>query len=233
MTKKLLFSLGLLLMSCAFSFAQKGRVYVADNFDGIKFALPVELNVSIGSKFEVKAIGSPEDVDWIVIEKKGSTLIIKSKSKFGHHRFESKTKVHVTLPRLEELSLAGSGDIFVKGDLKGSSLYVSVAGSGDIAIEKITVESFKVNVSGSGDVKVGDRSTTTSAEYKIAGSGSISSRNVMAQSVEVNIAGSGDVNAYASEKLVVKIAGSGNVECFGNPKNVDKVKFGSGSISIK
>lgn len=233
MTKKLLFSLGLLLLSCAFTFAQKGRVYVADNFDGIKFALPVELNISIGNKYEVKAVGTSEDIEWIVVEKNGSSLSIKSKSKFGHHHFDRETKVYVTLPRLEDLSLAGSGDIYVKGDVKGASLLVNVAGSGDIAIERISVGNFDVNVSGSGDVKVNDRSSANNAEYKVAGSGSISSRNVMAKSVEVNIAGSGDVNVYASDNLSVKIAGSGNVECFGNPKNVEKVKFGSGSISIK
>ncbi|WP_320054210.1 head GIN domain-containing protein [uncultured Acetobacteroides sp.] len=233
MTKKLLFSLGLLLVSCVFAYAQKGRVYVADNFDGIKFALPVELNISIGSKFEVKAVGAAEDIDWIVVEKNGSSLNIKSKSKHGHHRFDRGTKVYVTLPRLEELSLAGSGDIYVKGDVKGGALQVNVAGSGDIAVEKVSVDIFGVNVSGSGNVKITDRSSANRAEYKIAGSGSVSSRNVMAKSVVVNVAGSGDINAYASENLSVKIAGSGNVECFGNPKNVEKVKFGSGSISIK
>jgi len=233
MTKKLLFSLGFLLMSSAFSFAQKGRVYVANDFDGVNFSLPVELNVSIGSKYEVKAIGTSDDIDWIVIEKNGSSLNIKSKSKFGHHRFDRETKLYVTLPRLENLSLAGSGDIYVKGEVAVNTLRINVAGSGNVTIEKVSVDNFDVNVSGSGNVKISNRSSANSAEYKIAGSGSISSRNVVAKSVEVNIAGSGDVNTYASENLSVKIAGSGNVECLGNPKNVEKVKFGSGSISVK
>ena len=113
-------------------------------------------------------------------QKNGSSLNIKSKSKFGHHRFDRGTKVYVTLPRLENLSLAGSGDIYVKGDVKGSSLQVNVAGSGQIAMQKISVDNFDVNVSGSGNLGT-NRSSANSAEYKVAGSGSISSRNVMVQ----------------------------------------------------
>lgn len=231
MTKKLLFSLGLLLMSCAFSFAQKGRVYVADNFTGIKFVLPVELNVTMGSKFEVKAVGSHEDIDWIVVEKNGNSLYIKSKS--GRHHYDSDTKIFITLPKLENLSLAGSGDVNVRGEVSGNSLNVNIAGSGDINLDRIATDSFDASISGSGSVSVGDGSKSNSADYKIFGSGSISTRALVAKIVRVNIAGSGDVVAFASENLYVKIAGSGNVECYGNPKNVDKVKFGSGSISIR
>lgn len=231
MTKKLLFSLSLLLMSCAFSFAQKGRVYVVDNFDGIKFVLPVELNVTIGSKFEVKAVGSREDIDWITVEKEGNSLCFKSKS--GRHHFGGDTKIFVTLPILENLSLAGSGDVNVRGDVKVSSLNVNIAGSGDIIIDKLSTDRFEANVSGSGSIKVGSGSTSNSTDYNIFGSGSISTRALIAKMVSVNIAGSGDVVAFATESLSVKIAGSGNVECYGNPKNVDKVKFGSGSISIR
>ena len=35
-----------------------------DDFDGIKFALPVEF-----SEYEVKAVGVSEDIDWIVVKK--------------------------------------------------------------------------------------------------------------------------------------------------------------------
>jgi hypothetical protein len=221
------------MLLCTISFAQKGRVYVTDSFDGIRYSLPVDLNITIGSKYEVKAVGTSEDINYIVVEKDGSSINIKIKSKSGHHRFDGGTKIYVILPRLANLSLAGSGNIFVKGNAKGGSLSVNIAGSGSIDIERIAVDDFDVNVSGSGNIKVYENSSVNNAKYRIAGSGSIYSRTVMAKSVEANIAGSGNISAYASENLSAKIAGSGNVECLGNPKNVEKAKFGSGSISIR
>jgi len=229
MIKKILFSFILAALSVA-AFAQKGRVFVASDFDGIRYSLPVQLSVTIGSKFEVKAVGTAEDIDWMVVEKEGSSLVVKSKR--GNHRFDRDTRFYITMPAVENISLAGSGDITVFGDIKSDSFKANVAGSGDIRAEKVFVQKFSANVSGSGGIKIANGSAS-SADYNIAGSGTISARGLEAKDVDVNIAGSGDVIAFATDNLKVKIAGSGNVDCYGNPKNVEKMKFGSGSISIK
>lgn len=229
--RKLFLSLLFLSSISIAALAQKGRVYVATNFTGISYSLPVNLQVVIGDKYEIKAVGSVEDVDLIVVEKNGNSLILKSKS--GRHRFDSDTKIYVSLPKLSMISSAGSGRINVNDVVKGESLEVSLAGSGEIQLQAVDLGEISVSVAGSGNVKVGEHSKVNLGVYKIAGSGNISFLALQAKNVNVNIAGSGNVNAYASEKLTVKIVGSGNVTCTGSPKSVDKVKFGSGSVNIR
>lgn len=204
---------------------------MAADFTGISYSLPVNLQVVIGDKYEIKAVGPVEDIDLIVVEKSGNSLILKSKS--GRHRFDSDTKIYVSLPKLSMISSAGSGRINVNDVVKGESLEVSLAGSGEIQLQAVDLGEISVSVAGSGNVKVEEHSKVNFGVYKIAGSGNISFSALQAKNVDVNIAGSGNVNAYASEKLTVKIVGSGNVTCTGSPKSVDKVKFGSGSVNIR
>lgn len=229
--RKLFLSLLFLYSISIPALAQKGRVYVAADFTGISYSLPVNLQVVIGDKYEIKAVGSVEDIDLIVVEKNGNSLILKSKS--GRHRFDSDTKTYVSLPKLSMISSAGSGRINVNDVVKGESLEVSLAGSGEIQLQAVDLGEISVSVAGSGNVKVEEHSKVNLGVYKIAGSGNISFSALQAKNVDVNIAGSGNVNAYASEKLTVKIVGSGNVTCTGSPKSVDKVKFGSGSVNVK
>jgi len=229
--RKLFLSLLFLSSISIAALAQKGRVYVAADFTGISYSLPVNLQVVIGDKYEIKAVGSVEDIDLIVVEKSGNSLILKSKSR--RHRFDSDTKIYVSLPKLSMISSAGSGRINVNDVVKGESLEVSLAGSGEIQLQAVDLGEISVSVAGSGNVKVEEHSKVNLGVYKIAGSGNISFLALQAKNVNVNIAGSGNVNAYASEKLTVKIVGSGNVTCTGSPKRVDKVKFGSGSVNIR
>jgi hypothetical protein len=84
-------------------------------------------------------------------------------------------------------SIAGSGDIYVKGSSK--QLNIAIAGSGDFKGENLQVRSANVKISGSGDAKVW-------AEDEL----------------NVNIAGSGDVFYKGTPKLNLKTAGSGSVK---------------------
>lgn len=233
MVKKLLFSFALLALTCSLSFAQKGRVYLVDNFSKVSLALPVDVNVQFGSKCEVKAVGPASDIEAIVVEKDGSSLILKTNRKFLPHRFNKETKIFVTLPALEKASIAGSGDIYVRGCVTGNSFSISIAGSGDVAVEKLTVDKFSVSIAGSGDVEVKSKSTAAACSYTVAGSGDIECRNVVAREAKVRVAGSGDAEVYATDSFDADIVGSGDVVCGGNPKNVKKTKMGSGSISFR
>lgn len=229
--KRLLLSVFFIISIMLVASAQKGRVYVVQNFIGISYSLPVNLQVSISDKYEVKASGPAEDIDNIVVEKNGNSITIKSKS--NRHRFDSDTRLYVSLPVLSKISMSGSGNISVNGVVKSESLTVDLAGSGDIQFQAMDINKASISVAGSGNVKLKDSSKATYGIYRVAGSGDISFTALQAKKVDVNIAGSGNVKAFASEDLNVKIAGSGNLTCTGSPKNVEKMKFGSGSVTIK
>ena len=128
---------------------------------------------------------------------------------------------------INDVSLAGSGDLISKDQIITNDLNISLAGSGDIILN-VKTQSVKGAVAGSGDISL--KGSTNNLLAKVAGSGDFNSYELNANDAEVSIAGSGDVQVSASNNLKARVAGSGDVTYRGNP-TVDKKVAGSGNIS--
>lgn len=136
-------------------------------------------------------------------------------------------KIYITTPRLEEVSIAGSGDITGKGKFTGANkLNTSIAGSGSISLEVNTPE-IETVIAGSGDINL--TGETRNISIDIAGSGNFNGQSMMAENVTIDIAGSGDVRVFADKKLDIDIAGIGNVYYKGNAVVTQSIA-GSGDI---
>ena len=67
-----------------------------------------------------------------------------------------------------------------------------------------------ISIAGSGDIRLG-KLTTRAAEISIAGSGNIEAN--ASETADISIMGSGDVDIKGGAKCTVSKAGSGNVNC--------------------
>ena len=83
---------------------------------------------------------------------------------------------------------AGAGGVEAAGN--ANSVEISIAGSGDIDVGKLTSKSTEVSIAGSGNVKAHASDTA-----------------------DVSIMGSGDVEVTGGAKCSVSKAGSGDVRC--------------------
>jgi hypothetical protein len=136
--------------------------------------------------------------------------------------------VHISLPMVDQVSLAGSGDVTSEGTFDaGGRMKLDIAGSGNIALA-FTAGETTADIAGSGDMTL----SGTSGELlvNIQGSGDVNARALKALQASVDIAGSGDVQLNASESLTASIQGSGDVVYSGDPKKVSKEVMGSGEI---
>lgn len=167
------------------------------------------------------------------IRVEGSTLCIGFKKNVSVSY--GKLEIKVSSERLSGIAVAGSGGVEVRGGLKADDLAVSVAGSGDVDVERISCTNLSASVAGSGDVKLPDvaaRRTKVSVAgsgdveikgiadevvYSVAGSGDISAAGFKARKVNASVTGSGDIKCHATDSLKVRIAGSGDVGYKGNP----------------
>ena len=164
-----------------------------------------------------------------------------------------KLEVRVSAETLNGISVAGSGDIFLKnglqtddnltinvagsGDIKGSGIKcndmkVSVAGSGDINANNITCNNLKVSVAGSGDMIL-KNVTAAGTEASVAGSGSATITGTT-QTASYSVAGSGDLltEGYEAQRVSASVAGSGSIKCFAT--EFLKVRTsGSGKVGYK
>jgi len=138
--------------------------------------------------------------------------------------------VYLTTPDVDEVSLAGSGDIKLTDKFTSSSnVKMALSGSGNIRGE-INAPAVKASISGSGDMAL--KGETKDVNLSIAGSGNFKGDDLLSENVEISIAGSGDADVYASVKLSAKIAGSGDVTYKGTPE-VSSSVAGSGTVRKK
>ncbi len=180
-----------------------------------------------GSTPSVRIEGESNLIPYIITENTDGLLRIRVKK--GYNIQTSRPlKIYVTTPKLELVSLAGSGDVKGSSKFSGASeLELNIAGSGNISLEVNTPE-INADIAGSGDINlVGE---TRDLSIDIAGSGNFEGMNMKSENVNISIAGSGDVNVFADKKLDVDIAGMGDINYKGNAV-VTKSIAGSGKIN--
>ncbi len=140
----------------------------------------------------------------------GSTLKIGLKDQYMGISMQPTrpVKFYVTLPRLEAVTLAGSGDI-IASKVQAGAFAISLLGSGNISTDALTA---------------------TNLDIQLSGSGNINLRTVSANQVTATIAGSGDiqVEALTADKISSKTAGSGNITIGGKVTDQSAEILGSG-----
>lgn len=208
------------------------RTYQVGNFQKIEVAGPYDVEVRTGGNPGVSANGSEKLLARTIVEVQGDKLMIRperSNHWFGGwtvHRGGAASFV-VTVPQLSGATIAGSGDIKVN-KVQGNQFDGTVAGSGGIDVAAMNVQQLKLTIAGSGGVKARG-GTAQSAQYDIAGSGDLDAAGVQAQTAKATIAGSGSIRAQAKAAADVSIMGSGDVEVTGGAK-CSISKAGSGSV---
>jgi hypothetical protein len=222
--------------ACGQTHAEEGgptisRNYQVGNFQEIEVAGPYDVEVRTGSSPSVSVRGSQKLLERTVVEVRGDKLVIRPERDKGwfHMSWTShgKARFAVTVPQLRAATIAGSGDIKVD-KVRGDRFEGTVAGSGGLDVGQLDVQSLKLAIAGSG----GARAASGRAEnvgLDIAGSGDIDTRGIQARDADVSIAGSGNVVAHAAATAKVSIMGSGDVEVTGGAK-CSVSRAGSGDV---
>jgi len=207
------------------------RNYQVGAFDQIEVAGPYNVQVKTGANPSASARGPQKAIDHMVVEVRGGKLVIHADEHHGFFNFgwhsNGKVDVSVTVPALRGATIAGSGDINVD-KVSGDRFEGSVAGSGGLGVGSMDVQSLKLAIAGSGDAKAGS-GKAGSAEYEIAGSGGIDAGGIATTDAKASIAGSGSIKVKASGTADVSIMGSGDVDVTGGAK-CSIHKAGSGDV---
>jgi hypothetical protein len=211
--------------------ATVARNYQVGNFQQIEVAGPYDVEVRTGGNASVSASGPEKLLERTTVEVKGDKLVIRPERQNGwfHMGWSNRgnAKFTVTVPQLTGATIAGSGDIHID-KVSGNSFEGVVAGSGGLNVGALDVQQLKLAIAGSGGAKAGS-GKAQSAKYEIAGSGDVDAGQVATQSVDVSIAGSGNIRAHSSGTAKVSIMGSGDVDISGGAK-CSISKAGSGDV---
>ncbi|HEY8591946.1 MAG TPA: head GIN domain-containing protein [Sphingomicrobium sp.] len=205
------------------------RNYNVGNFQRIEVAGSYDVEVRTGANPGVSATGSEKLLENTIVEVQGDRLVIHpdKKSSWFRRSIRGHARFTVTVPQLSAASIAGSGDLRIDR-IQGARFEGAIAGSGDLDLQNVDVQELKLSIAGSGAVKAGS-GKARSAKYEIAGSGDVDAGGIQTQEASISVAGSGDVRAHASGTADVSIMGSGDVELSGGAK-CSVSKAGSGDV---
>ncbi|MFM5272120.1 head GIN domain-containing protein [Aeromonas veronii] len=200
---------------------------LGDRVTRVLAGVPATLHLVAGEPRGILIKGQENLLPYLELTESGDKLEIEVKEGYRLDPTEP-LELTITLPVLNELALAGTGNGDLSG-FKGDELVLSVAGTGDIVASQLELKRLEGNIAGTGSLELGSGSAQA-IELNIAGSGDVLGSEMRGNEVEVNIAGSGDVAVRAQETLKVGIAGSGNIAYWGDPK-VEQQIAGSGGVT--
>jgi hypothetical protein len=202
------------------------RTYAVSGFTGIIAAGSDKVEVVKGDAFAVSATGSAEVLDRLIIRVDDGKLEIRRRSGGPLNNSGSAT-IRVTMPALEDIVVAGSGDL-TADSLTGDNAEIVIAGSGNVSLAAVAVRKLEMTVAGSGKVEA--TGTVEDVEATIAGSGDIAAPSLTAQRAEISIAGSGNIAMAVTGNADVSTIGSGDVTLTGGGTCTHN-KMGGGEVN--
>lgn len=207
------FVLALLLIGYT-AFAQNSQVRTPGSFTQIENNGSWDVEVTKGSKDEVRLESSGFDLNKVITEVDGDKLKIKLEK--GNYK-NVNIKVFVTVRELESVGNGGSGDMMINSDFGANTFSIGLSGSGSITTRNINASKLNVGMSGSGKVII-EGGQADEASIGQSGSGDLQAINFTAESVKIGKSGSGDTSISVTESFTVGSSGSGNIYYRGNPE---------------
>jgi len=209
--------------------AQQRETRNVSGFTGIGLSISADIYLTQAADYKVEIEAPADYLEKIETVVEGDMLKIKTKNHFNFSFGDKKVKVYISMPKVNTLSISGSGDIVAQTAIKTDDLKTKISGSGDIKIENLSAKNIELSISGSGDIYFAGSDVAETASYSISGSGDINNENLQCKKVEISVSGSGDIRVWAVDELKAKVSGSGDVYYKGRPI-IDAKTSGSGGL---
>lgn len=211
---------------------QGQRSFQLADFDSVSLRGPDDVEVRVGPAFAITAQGDTGVMQALEIKREGNELLIGRRGRGNNFSWGDSDndggaiRIIVTMPAIRAASLAGSGDLRVDR-VAGGDFNASLAGSGDLALAQVQANALSMNVAGSGDLSAAG--TAGRVDVSIAGSGNVDGGSLGTRAAKIAIAGSGNARLQVDGDADVSIVGSGDVD-LGPKARCQASKMGSGEV---
>jgi len=206
---------------------------------------PVDLVLKQGATPVMQVIAEERLLSRIKTTQQGNALNIDFQDGMFHSIHPM--RIELTLPKLEQVSLHGSGDARVSG-FSGDKMVLTLRGSGDMNFDGV-YQHVTASTMGSGDLEMvtgngmdadlsvlGSGSIHATGQNKalsvrVMGSGDVNTEDLHTDDLKLDVMGSGDTVVYAGKSIVINSHGSGDINVHGAPQHRDVNSTGSGDVS--
>lgn len=198
------------------------------SFSGLASSGSWNVVIAYGESGTIQVEADENLLQYIDTKVENGRLSIKP-TKNVNLRSKNKITVYVSLTRLSEIALSGSGNIVGEGNFTNEgTTHFKLSGSGNIKIGFDKVKEVEAGISGSGNIRLSG--TANSLTASISGSGNVDSPELVCEALKARISGSGDVKATANKSVEASISGSGNVFYKGSANDIQRHTAGSGKV---
>lgn len=194
--------------------AAGSRTFQVGAFDRIALAGPPNVMVAVGGQPSVRAEGDAELVERLEIEVVNGELRIGMRPGTTY-RSRGNVTVHVTVPSLQAATIAGPGDISIDR-VQGQAFAAAVSGPGDLDVRQLRVGNASFTLTGPGGIRASGGAQRVSAA--VSGPGDLSLAGFEAVDATVSLNGPGDVALRATGTATVQLSGSGDVTIAGGAR---------------
>ena len=184
-------------------------------FQSIETVGPQDVVITYGDAQSVRAEGSPEAraLMGVVVE----DGVLKIRPRTGGWQWNwggiNSATYYVTLPRLNSVTLNGSGDIRID-KAEGDAFTSIIEGSGDLSIGSLKVDRAAFTITGSGSITAAG--TARDTQVTVSGPGDLSARALQTKTASILVNGPGDVKLSADEHVNGSVNGPGDVDISGS-----------------
>jgi len=209
--------------------AAKGtsRLYDLAGFTAVAVRGPDDVDVRTGSGFSVRAEGPSAQLDRLRITRDGDFVRIDRKPDTGLHWGDSgHVKIFVTMPRITAADLVGSGDLAIDR-IDGERFRLSSRGSGDVAIGTLGADAADLSLAGSGALTA--RGSVRRLSLQLSGTGNVDAAGLRASAATVAVVGTGDVHVAVDGAAQVTASGTGDID-LGPKARCTTRKSGTGDV---
>lgn len=136
--------------------------------------------------------------------------------------------VIVTLPRLLDAELTGSGRLSAEGFEGDEPVSLELVGSGELSWSG-QASDLEGLLRGSGSMAL--TGSATSVDLRLEGSGELDARGLTAGAASIDLTGSGSISASVDGRVDARVEGSGQVDLYGDVTRGDWEEIDGGSVN--
>ncbi len=195
-----------------------------DGATGVRLETSGDLSIRSGDRPQLTVTAGREVIDRLTSDVQGGVLVLGIDGRVPEL---GDVQYLLTLPRLDELVVDGSGDVEA-GPVPADALSIAVNGSGDVEVSGVAVEELQVALAGSGNVET--QGTAAVQDVRIDGSGDYDGSSLDSRQAAVTVSGSGDADVRVTGELTAVVSGSGDIEYAGGAQ-VSSTVQGSGEVT--
>ena len=195
-------------------------------FNSIEVSGAVAVHIRQDANPSVRVETDENLFEYLEIDVRGNTLVIKTKSGFNL-RPSKEVTVYASAAAFRDIDVSGACKIISDNVITGNEeLRIHASGATSLNMQ-VNLPRLSTEISGSGDAVL--RGTAKDFSGSISGSGSIKGFDLVTDNTMLDLSGAADAEVTANQKLDVEVSGSGDVQYKGNA-SVNQRISGAGSV---